>query len=70
MMSALVNHLLAGVPTSAAANATNHAVSGLISGFLAGSLGLLTHQRKHGQATQHATAEDSPTPATSPLPEA
>ncbi|MFF9495353.1 hypothetical protein [Streptomyces flaveolus] len=44
-------------------------MSGLISGFLAGFLGLLTHQRKYGAAAQSDAADSPPAHATSPLPE-
>ncbi|MEU2675684.1 hypothetical protein ABZ638_02225 [Streptomyces sp. NPDC007107] len=46
VFSAAVNYLLVGVPGSAPANALNHGVSGLFSGFAAGFIGLMVHLRR------------------------
>ncbi|PRY23406.1 hypothetical protein [Pseudosporangium ferrugineum] len=46
-MSALVNYALVGLPGSTAVNVLNHAISGLLSGFLGGFFGLLMYRRKH-----------------------
>lgn len=69
-MSALANYVVVGMPGTAAANALNHAISGLLSGFLACFFGVLACLRKrdgHMTASRDRTrnaAEDVPaTPA-------
>lgn len=51
-MSALVNYTLVGMPDSATVNAVNPALTGLVSGFNAGFIGLLAHQRKASAAAK------------------
>jgi len=46
VISAAVNYLVIGVPGSAAVNALNHGISGLLSGFAAGFIGLMVHLRR------------------------
>ncbi|CAM5477904.1 hypothetical protein [Streptomyces atroolivaceus] len=46
VISAAVNYLVIGMPESASVNALNHGISGLISGFAAGCIGLMVHLRK------------------------
>ncbi|MFJ2090333.1 hypothetical protein ACIOEW_13815 [Streptomyces sp. NPDC087901] len=54
VMSAGVNYAVIGLPDSESLNAVNHAISGLLSGFFAGFVGLLIHSRKAAAAARTA----------------
>lgn len=60
VMSAGINYLLVGMPDSEGLNAVNHAISGLMTGFLAGFAGLLAYQRKAAALARKASTEALP----------
>ncbi|MFD3653516.1 hypothetical protein [Streptomyces sp. NPDC058620] len=60
VMSAGINYLLVGMPDSEGVNAVNHAISGLMTGFLAGFAGLLAYQRKAAALARKTAAEVPP----------
>ncbi|MGV9245526.1 hypothetical protein [Streptomyces sp. NPDC003710] len=67
VMSALANYVLVGMPATTTANAVNHAVSGLISGFLACLFGVLAHHKKTDRATALPDGHDAAAPAVDQL---
>lgn len=68
VMSAGVNYAIFGMPDSEAVNAVNHAASGLVSGFLAGFIGILAHHRKVTSAARAEAAGAAATPVAVPEP--
>lgn len=52
VMSGLVNYALIGMPADAAANTTNHAVSGMLSGYMSAFIGLMLYLRKAAPAAE------------------
>ncbi|MEU6366679.1 hypothetical protein ABZ876_13340 [Streptomyces sp. NPDC046931] len=63
VMSALANYVVVGMPATSTTNAVNHAVSGLISGFLACLFGVLEHHKKADRATALPDGHDAAAPA-------
>ncbi|MEU6371638.1 hypothetical protein [Streptomyces sp. NPDC046909] len=59
LMSGLLNYFVLGLPDTAAANAVNHAMSGLISGFTAGFFGILTYRRTSARLLPDAVVEEN-----------
>ncbi|MER5274149.1 hypothetical protein ABT025_00085 [Streptomyces sp. NPDC002809] len=61
VMSAGVNYAVIGLPDSESLNAVNHAISGLLSGFFAGFVGLLIQSRKAAAAARAAETQAAST---------